>query len=45
MKESIKVHWCYIDNFGDALNPYLLEKLTGKRSYIGTLKSLIIKGI
>ena len=31
MKESIKVHWCYIDNFGDALNPYLLEKLTGKK--------------
>ncbi|EPU1459396.1 polysaccharide pyruvyl transferase family protein, partial [Klebsiella pneumoniae] len=31
MMETIKVHWCYIDNFGDALNPYLLEKLTGKK--------------
>lgn len=31
MKENIKVHWCYIDNFGDALNPYLIGKLTGKK--------------
>lgn len=31
MKENIKVHWCYIDNFGDALNPYIIGKLTGKK--------------
>ena len=24
-------HWCYCNNFGDALNPYLLERLTGKK--------------
>lgn len=24
-------HWCYTKNFGDALNPYLLNKLTGKK--------------
>lgn len=31
MKEYIKAHWCYMDNFGDAINPYLLSKLSGKR--------------
>ncbi|WP_227646050.1 hypothetical protein, partial [Klebsiella pneumoniae] len=24
MKE-VKVHWCNIENFGDALNPYLIS--------------------
>lgn len=27
----ILAHWCYFTNFGDALNPYLLEKLSGKK--------------
>lgn len=26
---KIYAHWCYIDNCGDALNPYLLGKLSG----------------
>ncbi len=28
MKE-VKVHWCNIENFGDALNPYLISKIWG----------------
>ncbi|MDS7668913.1 hypothetical protein NXH28_19565 [Klebsiella pneumoniae] len=28
MKE-VKVHWCNIENFGDALNPYLISKISG----------------
>lgn len=31
MKDCIKAHWCYMDNFGDAINPYLLSNLSGKR--------------
>lgn len=27
--KKLYAHWCYIDNFGDALNPYLLNKLSG----------------
>lgn len=27
--KKIYAHWCYCDNFGDALNPYLLYKLSG----------------
>jgi hypothetical protein len=27
--QKIRVHWCYINNFGDALNPYIIEKLSG----------------
>lgn len=26
---KIYAHWCYTDNCGDALNPYILEKLSG----------------
>jgi hypothetical protein len=29
MKNIILAHWCYWENFGDALNPYLLERLSG----------------
>ena len=29
MKKTIKLHWCPIRNFGDALNPYLFSKLSG----------------
>ncbi len=29
--KKIKAHWCYFDNFGDAINPYLLSKLSGLR--------------
>ncbi len=28
-KQVLLAHWCYSKNFGDALNPYLLSKLTG----------------
>ncbi len=31
MGEYILAHWCYSSNFGDALNPYLLNKLSGKK--------------
>ena len=31
MGEYILAHWCYSSNFGDALNPYLLSKLSGKK--------------
>ncbi|WP_434662553.1 polysaccharide pyruvyl transferase family protein [Klebsiella sp. MISC125] len=31
MNDVVKVHWCYIENFGDALNPYLISKLSGKK--------------
>lgn len=27
--KSVKVHWCNIENFGDALNPYMISKLSG----------------
>lgn len=49
MKE-IKVHWCNIENFGDALNPYLISNLSGlpvkyrnykTPSYYKELRSLI----
>lgn len=30
MKDNaIKVHWCNIDNYGDAINPYLISKISG----------------
>ena len=29
--KSLYAHWCYCNNFGDALNPYLLKRLTGKK--------------
>lgn len=39
MKKYILAHWCYSANFGDALNPYLLKKLTGcKVKYCNTFK-------
>ncbi len=31
MGKYILAHWCYSGNFGDALNPYLLEKLSGMK--------------
>ena len=31
MGKCILAHWCYSSNFGDALNPYLLSKLSGKK--------------
>jgi Polysaccharide pyruvyl transferase. len=30
-KGKLLAHWCYFKNVGDALNPYLLHKLTGKK--------------
>lgn len=27
--KKLYAHWCYFNNFGDALNPYLLNKLSG----------------
>ena len=27
--KKIYAHWCYFNNFGDALNPYLINKLSG----------------
>lgn len=39
-------HWCYCNNFGDALNPYLLECLTGKKViYSNTEKPNIKQGL
>lgn len=29
-KQHLLAHWCHCGNFGDALNPYLLKKLTGR---------------
>lgn len=31
MKKRLKATWWYEPNFGDALNPYLLEKLSGQK--------------
>ena len=51
--DKIKVHWCNIKNFGDALNPYVFSKLSGlkvqycnytKPDYIKEIK-LLIKAI
>lgn len=30
-RKSLYAHWCNCRNFGDALNPYLLKKLTGRK--------------
>ncbi len=39
MGKYILAHWCYSGNFGDALNPYLLEKLSGmKVKYCNSFK-------
>jgi hypothetical protein len=48
--KTIRVAWCLSQNFGDALNPYLIEKLTGKRAvYVAsgapTLKYLMVGSI
>lgn len=29
--DYILANWCYFDNFGDALNPYIIGELTGKK--------------
>ena len=31
MKEKVYAYWWYEENFGDALTPYLIKKLSGKR--------------
>ena len=39
MGKYILAHWCYSGNFGDALNTYLLEKLSGmKVKYCNSFK-------
>lgn len=30
MSEDIRAYWCFSNNFGDALTPYLIHKLSGK---------------